>query len=262
MSLTKRQQALLRRPLSSLKKLSPQVQSWLIRDAHYFRNPLALRPLKLTPKTRRPLLKRYTVGDVFEAWQQAANSPNYSVNPTGLSHPNGGYRLVIDLLVKAGFTRFDHPWLPQETLTLKVMRTRTKEEWLDTPLCFLGTVPRAALERIAYLLDRTNNPRWASESEMYSVTVRDFITICDEKEDTPSHKYTSPYLLWRGHKQTMTNTQKLLYKLGFEYVDSPVMQYGTDRKAIEQIMHRHKIGKRAARMVVKIARAQGWHINP
>lgn len=259
MPMTPRQTALLARSLASLGKLSPQAQNSLIADAHRFRNPDM--SLKLTPKTRKGLLRAYTIGDVFGRWQQSAGHPGYWANPTGLTFPHGPYRQIIDLLVKAGFTRFDHPWLPQETLTLKVMQTRSKEEWLTTPLCFLGTLPRGALEEIATSLGKSDRSRSATDAEIYAVTVHDLLTIYIEREGWPRYRDMSPYLLWRNREQSMTNTQKLLYKLGFMYEDSPVMQHNTDRKAIERLMKRHKIGERTARLVIRIARGESWHVR-
>lgn len=259
MSLTKRQQALLARPLSSLKKLSPYAQYSLAADAHRYRNPDS--KFKRTPKMRKHYLQTYTIGDVFENWKARGQS---FVNPTGLTFPVGVNRLMIDLLAKAGFTRFDLAWLPQETLTLKVMRTRTKEEWLDTPLYYLGTLPRAALASIAYFLGKGDVPnRWyrnSNKDQLRSVLVRDLLAINIDYQSMYDSG-TGMYTLWWNREQSMNNTQQLLYKLGFTYEDSPVMQYGTDRRAVELLMGRHKISKRTARMVIRIAKREGWKVD-
>lgn len=261
MTLSKRQARLLARPLSSLKKLSPYAQNWLITDAHNFRRPGV--PLKLTPKTRKALMCEYTIGDVFERWKQRENATPQA-NPTGLTHPHGPYSRVIDVLVKAGFTRLDHPWLPQETLTLKVMRTRTKEEWLNMPLYFLGTLTLLGLTEVTWLCGKGNLPgywaRGSNKDDLRSVTVRDLLTICETREGRPYPEVT-PCMLWENRVHSMANTQKLLYELGFTYEDSPVMQYGTDRKAIEGLMERHKISKRTARMVIRIAHGEHWKVR-
>lgn len=248
MPLKKRQAALLARPLASLKKLSPHAQNSLVRAAHEHRNPQ--KKLDLTPKSRKHYLRTYTIGDVFEEWKRW-DQVFSRANPTRLTCPSGIERVVIAMLVKVGFTRFDLAWIPQETLTLKAMRTRPTEEWLKSPLYLLGTLPRAALTFAA--TECNKHPR--------DITVQDLLTI-HEGRDTRRHYYgTSMHELWRWHTISMTNTQTLLYKLGFTYEDSPFMQHNTDRKAIDRLTKLYKIGTRTARMVIRIARGESWHVR-
>ena len=198
--------------------------------------------IRRSRKERLLLAEKYTIGDVVCAWKNS-----------GVPIRDSRYSYAIAVLLKrlaaVGFTRFDLAELSQETMTLRVLKQKSTDEWRSLPLCLLGTLTTITVSDLSR--------DYFDGKPFLEVSVQDL--LCVRNMDDGLRRTLMDHV-WNHHDLSMRNTQRLLYKLGFKYEDGDFMQYRTDRRAEETLAQWHKISPRAARLIVRIARKSGWSL--
>lgn len=184
-------------------------------------------------KERKKLWKEVTIGEVIAAY------PPYEWTSSNRHRRS----IVVDRFYKAlvdrGLTRFDWLYLPQSTLTMKVMKSLPLTDWLDRPAFLLGTLSGTALRIIA----------WRDGVDQF--TVRKLLCYFDERS------YDGDRLI-RYSTASFVATRTLLTKLGFRYEDGSFMQVETRRKLAEWLAKEFKLGARQAAKTVAVAEAVRW----
>ena len=144
------------------------------------------------------------------------------------------HQSVLTMFESIGITRIDSIIMPQKTVTLKILKTISKENILGMDARILGTMSATAL--LNYGLKRPIKK---------------------------AHFPTVGELLKAGHcwknKKIISNTIFLLRELGFSEEDGPFMK-DDDEVFIDKLMREEKIDKKTAQLIVAIAKKRGWKI--
>lgn len=192
-------------------------------------------------------LPQYTVGDLIDLWKRLGVPQRNDGNKANrFSQPVWE---VMNRLVAAGFTRFDLFELPQSTMSMTVLKSKSAEEWRSLPVALLGTILPGGVHDLA---------RMRAEGRDDRPTVDDLLAL---PMDSDEHFGPSVWRLWSHRDISMRNTQTLLYELGFRYEDGAFMQCDTDRWHASRMMKRHKLSLRTAQIVVRVARKSGWSLR-
>lgn len=238
-SYSKEQRALLATPLESLG-LSAIAVGKLTRVFYSTKREARKRDF-------RSEMPNYTVGDLLDLWKRLGIPQRNDGNKANrFSQPAWE---VMDRLVAVGFTRFDLFELPQSTMTMTVLKSKSATEWRKLPVALLGTVLPGGINDLVRML----HVDWKAQP-----TVNDLLAL---PMDSDKHFGPSVLRLWNHRDISMRNTQKLLYALGFAYEDSAFMQCDTDRWHASRMVKRHKLSLRTAQIVVRIARKSGWSLR-
>lgn len=152
-------------------------------------------------------------------------------------------RNLFESLVAYGLTRFDWEPLPQHSITRQLILERTKDEWLELPAAYLGTVSRSFLEEVAPL-----------GSDLKRFTVRSLIQLVPEEieVDRIVHSVMSSY------RDGYESTKKLLFAIGFSCDDGPFFKIAERYEAIAALATKYGIHYNKAREFLRIARVEGW----
>ncbi len=207
-------------------------------------------------KLCREWAERITVKDLIELFDRLYENV---YNDNGLKRHHDLYRGRLgDLykeglgkhlrkkLVELGLTRIDCRFLPQSTMA-KVRLT--KEEWFDTPIDLLGTMPRRVLRSGNNLAYRSHDNHDVTRKPLYSITVRDVVS-------------GSNYLAY-GTRADVRTCRKLK-ELGFNEKDGPFMKrYLTqDREEFSRLKKSliadDRLTAKEAEKVIAIAMKRSW----
>lgn len=147
-------------------------------------------------------------------------------------------------LVERGLSVLDWDELPKATLTPKVIKSRSKREWLDLPAIHLTN--RMLIETVAGVSRHHESIR--------TFRVRELLALSEDPKRAAAIERDLLHLNRKGY----LSLRAVLEEIGFTQKDGPFMRIEDPTKEDEKLAREYGITPSTAKLFRRIAIAKGW----